>query len=281
MDILGTETLGVRGLCCFIELGNTKVLVDPGMAMGFTRYGLHPHPLQAVVGDQIKKLIRNSWRNASDIVISHLHGDHTPLSNPNPFQFGISLVEGINSSARIWVKPEELAFGVEKKRLCDLRQVFGEQISEIKPNVEFDGVLQFYGPFPHGGYSKTAVVVTVIRGKKVFMHTSDIDILDRNVVKLVEHIAPDIILMDGPPIYLWFGNRPPSTRIINKLWNNILNIAESSGLVIIDHHITRCDPGLKWIEILRENSRNIFCAAEFMKKPILMLESWRLSLIHI
>jgi predicted metallo-beta-lactamase superfamily hydrolase len=54
IEILGTESLGVRGLSCFICVNNRSILIDPGLAQGFTRYGFHPHPIQAILGEKIK-----------------------------------------------------------------------------------------------------------------------------------------------------------------------------------------------------------------------------------
>ena len=45
----------------------------------------------------------------------------------------------------------------------------------------------------------------------------------------------------------------------------------------------RCDIGLEWLERLRErldNSYRIACSAEFLNRPIMMLESWRKSLYN-
>ena len=70
IEIIGSETLGVRGLSCFVKFGEIKVLIDPGLALGYTRYGYHPHPLQAVYGDRVKEKTVECWKNATDIVIS-------------------------------------------------------------------------------------------------------------------------------------------------------------------------------------------------------------------
>jgi hypothetical protein len=61
IEILGTESLGVRGLSCFIRACGRNILIDPGLAKGFTRYGLHPHPIQAIMGERIKHEIVERW----------------------------------------------------------------------------------------------------------------------------------------------------------------------------------------------------------------------------
>ncbi|NOQ32617.1 MAG: MBL fold metallo-hydrolase, partial [Methanosarcinales archaeon] len=89
IEIIGTESLGVRGLCCFVTTAKQRILIDPGIALGYNRYGLLPHPFQAAVDERIQKTIIQRWSEATDIVISHFHGDHIPLADANPYQFNI------------------------------------------------------------------------------------------------------------------------------------------------------------------------------------------------
>jgi len=49
IEIIGSESLGVRGLCCFVRTDSKRILFDPGIALGFHRYGLLPHPFQVTV----------------------------------------------------------------------------------------------------------------------------------------------------------------------------------------------------------------------------------------
>lgn len=54
IDILGAESLGVRGLCCVVEAKGRKIVIDPGLALGYQREGLLPHPAQVAVGERIR-----------------------------------------------------------------------------------------------------------------------------------------------------------------------------------------------------------------------------------
>lgn len=49
IQILGAESLGVRGLSCVVEVKG-KIVIDPGLALGYQRYRLPPHPAQVAVG---------------------------------------------------------------------------------------------------------------------------------------------------------------------------------------------------------------------------------------
>ena len=57
IEILGTESLGVRGLSCLVEVKDRKIVIDPGLALGYNRHGLLPHPLQVSVGESVRQKI--------------------------------------------------------------------------------------------------------------------------------------------------------------------------------------------------------------------------------
>lgn len=42
IEILATESLGVRGICCFVETKKRKILIDLGVALGYKKAGLLP-----------------------------------------------------------------------------------------------------------------------------------------------------------------------------------------------------------------------------------------------
>ncbi|MBN1656225.1 MAG: hypothetical protein JXA30_20820 [Deltaproteobacteria bacterium] len=66
---LGTESLGVRGLCCSVELKDRKVVIDPGVALGWSRYGYLPHPFQIAIGAGIRAaIVREKSFSASTAV---------------------------------------------------------------------------------------------------------------------------------------------------------------------------------------------------------------------
>lgn len=46
LGILGAESLGGRGLCCRVQVGERVIVIDPGVALGEDRFDLPPHPVQ-------------------------------------------------------------------------------------------------------------------------------------------------------------------------------------------------------------------------------------------
>jgi len=104
IEIIGAESLGVRGICCFVKTGNRNILIDPGIALGYVRHKLLPHPVQIAVDEKAQKRIIDVWSESTDIVLSHLHGDHVPLADANPYQLDINRLIGLNTRASVWAK---------------------------------------------------------------------------------------------------------------------------------------------------------------------------------
>ena len=275
IEILGTESLGVRGLSCFIKVGHRKILLDPGVALGFTRHGLHPHPVQAVIGDYVRKRIVKKWVEASDIVISHFHGDHVPLYNANPFQLHLNMVKDKGDNKVLWTKNWNHMTAKEKLRAKKLYQAFNGKwviAEEAK-----DEVLGFSKPVPHGLSSSTKVLLTKIGdGDKVFVHMPDTQLVCDKAVSIVLSWKPSIVFAGGPPVYRWFLRKNMYKVLMEKAWRNAIKLSTHTDILILDHHVMRSIEGAIWVEKLSlETGRTILCAADFTYKPRIMLEAWR------
>ncbi len=272
--ILGTESLGVRGLSCIIEAGNRRILVDPGVALGFTRYGLHPHPIQAAVGEIVRGSIVEEWKRSTDIIITHFHGDHTPLYNANPFQLGLRRLRDLRGRAHLWVKSEVFMTWRERLRAQYVYKFFHEE-DVVRGGCSDHIVLS--KPVPHGASNNTSVVLVAVRdGRRTLVHMSDTQLLSEEAVEIALSWEPDIVITDGPPLYRWHGNKSFHRKMLKKAWRNAWRIACSVDTLIIDHHLMRCMEGLKWVDSLSEETgANVLCAADITGKPALLLEAWR------
>nr|WP_320015376.1 hypothetical protein [uncultured Desulfobacter sp.] len=271
IDIIGAESLGVRGLCCFVTVGEQKILIDPGIALGFLRHGQAPHPAQIAVGEVIRRKIIEAWGLATDIVFSHFHGDHVPLVDANPYQLDASLVSNLNSGVRIWTKSPDFLTAKERKRFLALNERLDAQWQDWTTGA---GLLKFSVPVPHGEKTERNenVIMTRIEDDIVFVHTSDIQLLDDDTVDLVLEWQPDILLVGGPPLYL----DKLSARLRNRAWRNALRLADSVGKLILDHHLMRSLEGLQWLDSLSsESGRRVCCAADFMGAPRRLIEAER------
>ena len=272
--LLGTEYLGVRGLCCFVRTKNKKVLIDPGIALGFLRYRLPPHPVQIAAGERIREKIVKAWSEATDIVFSHFHGDHVPLKDANPYQLNANKVNGLNSVVRIWAKLSPLS-PIEKTRVESITDSLGKELKSAKGKE--NGVLSFSGPVPHGEgkNNKEKVIITRVKEDFVFVHASDLQLLNDDAVSQVLSLKPDIVLVSGPPLYL----SKMSNELMKIAWNNAIRLSKIVKTLILDHHLLRGCEGVRWLERLSSKSKNhVICGADFMKKPRLLLEARRRDL---
>lgn len=271
IDIIGAESLGVRGLCCFITVAEQKILIDPGIALGFLRKGLAPHPVQVAMAEKIREKIIHAWELATDIVFSHFHGDHVPLTDANPYQLDVARVANLNPGVRIWTKSPEFLSTKEQKRAAALKERLDARWEEGTPGTE---ALCFSLPVPHGEKTEhnDRVIMTRIAHDMAFVHTSDIQLLDDDTVDGVLKWQPNIILADGPPLYL----EQLSIELRNRAWENALRLAGAVDTLILDHHLMRSHEGLQWLDRLSaESGGRVICAADFMKSPRCLLEAER------
>jgi len=228
----------------------------------------------------VRRKIIAALKDATDVVMSHFHGDHVPLPNANPYQLRAQRVAPLCRTVRFWAKgPEGLSHHMlrRKKSLCE---VLGRDL----PNAEgqSDGPLAFSPPVPHGEAHSNlgTVMMTRIEGEdSVFVHASDIQLLDGEAVSLILAWRPDIVLAGGPPLYLsWLSSRRRK-RAWKNAWKNALRLARHVDTLILDHHLLRCQEGLSWLDRLSsETGHRVVCAADFMERPCCLLEAWRVQL---
>jgi predicted metallo-beta-lactamase superfamily hydrolase len=276
IEIIGTESLGVRGLCCFVRTENQGILIDPGIALGYNRYGLLPHPFQVAVDERIQKKIVQRWSEATDIVISHFHGDHIPLADANPYQFSIKQITGLNPDVRIWAKNSSHHHPIEEKRAESLSYILKNDLTSAEGMKH--GAMTFSGHVFHGGKHNNpqTVMMTRIEEDRVFVHTSDIQLLDDEAISQILDWEPDIVLADGPPLYL---SNKLSENQIERAWHNAKRLSREVDTLILDHHLMRSHTGVKWLKWLSSETGNrVICGADFMKQPRMLLEARRKSL---
>jgi predicted metallo-beta-lactamase superfamily hydrolase len=270
IEIVAAESLGVRSLCCVVSARDRKILIDPGVALGYTRFRLLPHPLQVAVDEQIRKRIIHEWATATDIVISHFHGDHVPLADANPYQLGLEKVVSLNPDAVIWAKSSRLS-PTEEKRARAFSVALNNTI--IAAERKSGGIVSFSQPVPHGkaeGLEK--VIMTRIQEDFTFVHASDIQLLNDEAIFQIISWRPDMVLASGPPLYL----HKLTSEGAEKAWNNALILSQKISTLILDHHLLRCLEGAVWLERLNSKApRSVVCCADFMGKPKILLEAQR------
>jgi predicted metallo-beta-lactamase superfamily hydrolase len=140
------------------------------------------------------------------------------------------------------------------------------------------GPLSFSRSVPHGaaGSSTGSLMMTRIEmDKRVFVHASDIQLLDDATVDRVIDWCPDIVLAAGPPLYL--DRLGKSGR--ECAWRNAKRLLQNIDTVILDHHLMRSEEGAVWLgELSAAAGKPVYCAADFMGQPRRLLEAERVQL---
>lgn len=148
------------------------------------------------------------------------------------------------------------------------------------PNAERqkDGPLAFSPPVPHGKphtHLGTVMMTRIEAEDAIFVHASDIQLLDDRAVSLILDWRPDIALVGGPPLYL--SELLMEQRAV--AWENAKRLARHVDTLILDHHLLRCEEGLSWLDRLSsETGHEVICAADFVGRPRYLLEARRVQL---
>jgi len=276
LQIIGAESLGVRSLCCLVSLPDRRIVIDPGLALGYVRYGLQPHPLQVAVGRCIREQIVRVLGSATDVVFSHFHGDHVPLVDANPYQLAVGALPGSFRELRCWSKSGDDLTGDVRKRFQDLADLSGANLQVAEGRSV--GAISFSRSVPHGAPDSnmgTLMMTRIEMGRRVFVHASDIQLLHDPTVDQVIDWRPDIVLAGGPPLYL---DRLSDTAR-ERAWNNALRLAQNIEIVILDHHLMRSEEGAVWLDTLTTAvGKKVYCAADYMDQPRRLLEAERVKL---
>ncbi len=278
IEIVGTESLGVRGLCCFVKTGKRRIVIDPGVALGYIRHGLLPHPIQVAAGERVRRRIIETLSQATDVVFSHFHGDHIPLREANPYQLAIRQLPVNFQNICCWSKSIDDSSDKMKQRAQDLKNLLGQNFHMAEGTS--DGPISFSRAMPHGAQGSkqgTVMMTRITVGDKVFLHASDIQLLDADTIDYIIALQPDIVLAAGPPFYL--------ERLTEELrtvaWENTLRLAHNVETLILDHHLMRDQHGPEWLKTAsQEAGKQVYCAADFMGKKRLLLEAERTKLYN-
>ncbi|MFP4020556.1 MAG: MBL fold metallo-hydrolase [Halanaerobium sp.] len=275
LKILAAESLGVRALCCLVEKDEQKILIDPGISLGYTRQGLLPHPIQIAVDEIIRENIIKELKEAADIVLSHFHGDHIPFREANVYQIKLEQVKEHLKEKNIWAKSAESDSHKFQERAWDLK-FNSTHFTEAEGRSS--GVLSFSQPVYHGEEDSFLGEVMMTKVKledKIFVHASDIQFFYRPTIEKLIEMQPDLVIASGPPLYLSHVDQ----EMASKAAENILLLSNEVETLIVDHHLLRSEAGLTYLRELNDKSPNqIISAADFMGIKPCLLEARRKEL---
>lgn len=268
---LAAESLGVRSMATYVECGQTRILIDPGAALGPNRYGLPPAEEEWVALKRANDRVSAYTNRAHVIFVSHYHEDH--------FRYDAEAYAG----RRVWAKDPRRMLNANQSRRAALLWKAIEHRSRLEAadgrHGECQGaVLSVSPPLAHGregtglGYVVALSVTDRSTGFR-FVHASDVQGPASPVATayLIRE-RPNLLYLSGPPSYL---ERQIGAPLVEQAVDNLLRIIETTGCrVIMDHHALR-DPHHR--ERLRRlwDTGQVVTAAEYLGRPETLLEANR------
>jgi len=280
---LAFDSLGVRSMCTLVETGKLRLLLDPGVALGPTRYGLGPTPEEWRALELSRALIMEVAKRAEVVAVTHYHYDHHPFPDDLEMYracFGGKVVlakdrkKDINPSGRKRgaLFEERAAPLVKRLEWADGREFeMGERIL-VSPPVWHGDV---------GSRVGRVVMVHVERGG--FLFGSDAQgLADPEALKWVLERNPEFMILDGYPT-LFVGWRMSQAAFEASKENLKRAVGETDAeTILLDHHLLR---DLRYREKMEDvfslaerKGKRLVSAAEFLGLENLFLEAWRKEL---
>jgi len=233
---LAAESLGVRSVATYVEVGQTRVLIDPGAILAPSRFNLPPVEEEWEALHRANDRISTYAARASLIFISHYHEDHF---RHDP---------GLYAGRQIWAKdPKRHIAGRQAQRAERFWSVIGSSCptdaAEGRRLETVDAVLQASPPLPHGpdgtgfGYVVALTVEDRREGTR-FVHASDVQgPLSPVAAAYLARQRPTLLYLSGPPAYL---ESQLGAELVDRGIEHLLRIIDQTGCrVILDHHALR------------------------------------------
>ena len=196
---LAADSLGTRSMATWVELEGVRVLIDPGVTVAETRYGLPPMQEERQALETATSRVIGALCQADAAVVTHFHEEH------------VNLLHYVLSSTAIYMKtpvtPSEVrATQALFPRLERTGRAFS-MADDSSVNLR-DVTLTFSRPLPHGkaGAKAGSVMAVAVQARSgCFVHASDVQgPLSAAAVEWVIRQRPDVLYLSGAPTYKLF-----------------------------------------------------------------------------
>lgn len=279
---LAFDSFGVRSMATFVETDDLKILIDPGVALGPSRYKLPPHEIELKREADLWKNVKDHAKEADVLILTHYHYDHY---NPEESE--------VYRDKIVYVKDPKVNINKSQKTRASyfLKKIKNVPKSvDVADNREYEHGLtkiKFSQPVYHGTSSKLGFVteVSISCAKEKVIHTSDVEGPSRysQLVFILDE-RPNVLILDGPMTYM-LGYRYSKMSLEFSI-ENIIKIINETDVehIITDHHLLRDlkyeDRMKKVFEAAKDKKVNVVTAAKYGGKKIEMLEAKRKELFE-
>ncbi len=292
---LAAESFGVRSMATLVETPDTKIMIDPGCALGPRRGDAkkfyYPHPLEYKALKECTEKIVTASLEAEILIISHFHYDHHKPQFTDYFTIysDKEIAQKIYKDKIIYAKNfRENINSSQRKRGFLFNKIMRKQYKKIywadsktfqKGNTE----IAFSPPVYHGEQKAKGgwvIMCSIIYDDEKFLFTSDVQgPMIKDTLNFILKQKPEVAYVGGPPIYL---RNLLSEDLLNQSLKNMIKLAEKIPCLIIDHHLLRDKDWRKWADSIfntgLKKKHQISCASEYINEPENILEALRKNL---
>jgi predicted metallo-beta-lactamase superfamily hydrolase len=291
---LAAESFGVRSMCTFVETPDIKVLLDAGISLCPSRFGLPPHPIEFKTIDRLRRRIAEAADKAEVVTISHYHFDH---HTPSYEDWLVNWTETNETARQIYQaktvlmkNPREKINPSQRQRAWLFQQTSGKHAKKLETadgkTFVFgkDTLLRFSEPVFHGPEDSMLgwVVMALIECREErFMFAPDVQgPMSPHTLQLIKEAKPQAIMVGGPPFYLG-GFKVDEAQLQTGL-KNLASVVATASLTILEHHALRDEAWRQRTKQVYDTAlkagHTVVTAAEFAGQENTFLESRRKKL---
>jgi predicted metallo-beta-lactamase superfamily hydrolase len=291
---LASESFGVRSMCTLVKTPDVKVLLDAGISLCPSRFGLPPHPIEFQTIARLRKRIAEAADKTEVVTISHYHFDH---HTPSFEDWMVNWTEADETARQIYEgkrvllkNPREKINPSQRQRAWMFQRTGGRHAKTLEnaDGKEFkfgkETVLHFSEPVTHGPENTMlgwVIMAEVECGGERFVFAPDVQgPMSNHTLELIKDAKPDVVMVGGPPFYLG-GFKVDEVQLQQGL-DNLLVLVKTVPVTILEHHALR---GVSWhertreaFELARRAGNIVETAAEYTGEENVFLESRRKQL---
>jgi len=292
---LAAESFGVRSMCTYVETPDVRVLLDAGVSLAPSRFGLPPHPKEYKALSECRRKIAETTEKADVVTLSHYHFDHhTPsytdwVCNWSSAEVARQIYEGkivLGKNCR-----DKVNFS-QRRRGWMFNNTAGKYAKKI---VNADGKtfdfgntkLKFSDPVFHGPANSSLgwVIMTIIEcdNEKILFAPDVQGPMYNPTLDIILAQKPQLIIIGGPPTYLAWTKIEEEP--LEQGMKNLEIIVRNIAVTVLEHHLLRDE---KWTEYMQpvfneatKNRHKVVTGAEYMQKENSLLEFQRKYLFEI
>jgi len=291
---LASESFGVRSMCTYVETPDVKLLLDAGVSLCPSRFGLPPHPVEFQTIDRLRKRIAEAADRTEIVTISHYHFDH---HTPSFEDWLVNWTEAKETARQIYQdkrvllkNPREKINPSQRQRAWLFQKTGGKHAKSLEPadgktfTFGKDTKVRFFEPVTHGpenGALGWVVMAEIVCNEECFVFAPDVQgPISIHALELIKAAKPSVVMIGGPPFYL--GSYKVDEIELQQGVRNLTSLAESVPMLILEHHALRDEAWSQRTRTVFEAANKagnvVKTAAEFAGLENFLLESRRKEL---